>query len=244
MKLLFATTILFALEGALGFTTISTRTPSSGSSTQCNLKVDGKTVENEVKPSNNYILLKKTGLADQTEGGIILTGKAKAQKSEGIVVSVGPGKTHPETGALFDMPVEVGESVVYGKFDGTDIDIDGTSHTLIVDDDIRVKFTGDELTLDTVEVVRDTVLIYIENFDPTASDSGILIAQTSKSDRKPSTGKVIKAGPGRLATNGKLMEMEVAIGDYVNFRDFASASVEIQGENYSVVRMADILAKY
>jgi chaperonin GroES len=241
MKLVFAVTCLMAIEGAFGFTSFSTK-PSL---TRCNLKVDGRTVENEVKPTNNFILVKKADAIESTEGGIILTGKSKEKKTagEGVVVKTGPGKTHHETGALFDMPVETGEGVVFGKYAGTQMTIDGIKHSLITDDDIIVKYNGDKLTLESVEVVRDTVLVSIETKE-SSSDSGILIARSSKSENKPSTGKVIKVGPGRLATNGALMEMEVAAGDFVKFRDFAAASVEIDDVMYSVVRMADVLAKY
>eukprot|EP00980_Cylindrotheca_fusiformis_P019344 scaffold6638_cov127-Cylindrotheca_fusiformis.AAC.28 len=208
-----------------------------------NVKVDGKTVENEVKPINNMVLVKKAESLQQTQGGIILTGKAKDTKFEGTVVSVGQGRVHPETGAIYDMPVESGDGVVYGQYDGTDITIDGVKHTMIQDTDILVKYKGDRLTIDSAEVVRDGVLVYIEPKD-SSSDTGILIAQSSKSEKKPSNGKVVKVGPGRLATNGKLMEMEVEVGDYVKFREFASTEVEIDGESYFVVRMADVLAKY
>lgn len=207
------------------------------------MKVDGRTVDGEVKPANNFILVKIADAIEKTDGGILLTGKAKVVKTQGKVVSVGPGKTHPETGAVFDMPVAPGEGVVYGKYDGTEINIDGTKHTLIRDDDILVKFTGDELSLATADVVRDAVLVNVETKE-TSTEGGILIAKSSKSESKPSTGKVVKVGPGRFAMNGDKMEMEVSEGDYVKFRDFAGNEVEIDGEEYSVVRMADILAKF
>ena len=212
--------------------------------TQLGAKIDGRSIDGgTVDPTNNFILLKVADAIDETAGGILLTGKAKVKKTEGQVVAVGPGKTHPETGALFDMPVDPGDSVVYGKYDGTAIDIDGGVHTLIRDDDVLVKFTGDSLSMDTVSVVRDAVLVYVETKE-TATDGGILIAQSSNKDNKPSTGKVVKVGPGRFATNGERMEMEVAEGDFVKFRDFAGNEVEIEGEEYSVVRMTDILAKF
>merc|ERR1712232_101993 len=157
--------------------------------------------------------------------------------------SVGPGKTHPDTGATFDMPVSVGENVVYGEFDGTEIDIDGVKHTLIRDDDILVKFTGDKLSVDSCDVVRDAVLVAVETKE-TATEGGILIASSSKSSSKPSTGKVVKVGPGRFASNGERMEMEIEEGDMIKFRDFAGNEVEIGGKEYTVVRSLDILAKY
>jgi len=241
MKIAFAACALaLAVDGALAFTHLKTGTRRP---TFCGVKVDGRTVDGEVKPANNFILVKKAGAIDKTEGGIILTGKSKVVKTEGTVVSVGPGKTHPETGAVFHMPVAPGDGVVYGKYDGTEIDIDGVKHTLIRDDDVLVKFTGGELTLDSCDVVRDAVLVYVETKE-TSTEGGILIAQSSKSERKPSTGKAVKVGPGRFATNGDKMEMEVQPGDFVKFRDFAGNEVEIEGEEYSVVRMSDILAKF
>ena len=48
------------------------------------------------------------------------------------------------TSAVFDMPVSPGDGVLYGQFDGTEIDLDGVKHTLIRDDDILVKYYGDE----------------------------------------------------------------------------------------------------
>lgn len=223
--------------------------PSSFSSqktslTNCNAKkVDGKTIDNDVTPTNNFILVKLVQDKDQSDGGIILTGKNKQTRDKGTVVSVGPGKTHPGTGAVFQMPVEEGDGVVFGKFDGTDLNIDGVKHTLVTDDDIVLKFSGDEPTIDSADVVKDAVLVAIEK-KADDNQSGILIAKTAKSERKPSTGKVVKVGPGRFATNGEMMDMEVEAGDYVYFRDYAQREVEIDGKDYSVVRMADILAKY
>jgi chaperonin GroES len=244
MKLICAAAVTLALliDGTQAFTNHklgNARQPSF-----VGIKVDGRTVEGgAVQPANNFILVKKADAVEKTEGGILLTGKAKVVKTEGTVVSVGPGKTHPETGAVFDMPVAPGEGVVYGKYDGTEIDIDGVKHTLIRDDDVLVKFTGDKLTLDSADVIRDAVLVHVETKE-TATEGGILIAKTSKSERKPSTGKVVKVGPGRFATNGEKMEMEVQPGDFVKFRDFAGNEVEIEGQEYSVVRMADILARF
>jgi chaperonin GroES len=241
----FVGAIVIFLATAEAFSTVDLLTPRSPQQQRNALlaKVDGRTVEGEVKPTNNFILVKIADAIEQTEGGILLTGKAKIKKTEGRVVSVGPGKTHPETGAVFNMPVESGEGVIYGKYDGTEIDIDGAKHTLIRDDDVLVKFKGDKLTLDTAEVVRDAVLVHVDTKER-ATEGGILIAKSSTSETKPSTGKAVKVGPGRFATNGERMEMEVLPGDYIKFRDYAGNEVEIEGEEYTVVRMLDILAKF
>ena len=206
-------------------------------------KLDGRTIQGEIAPLNNFLLVKIADVKDQTDGGILLTGKAKVKKTEGRVVSVGPGQTHPDSGVVFDMPVSPGEGVVYGRYDGTEIDLDGKKHILIRDDDILVKFQGDDLTLESADVTRDSVLVFVEKKEA-ATEGGILIASTSKSEMRPSTGKVVKVGPGRIAANGELMPMEVEEGDMVKFRDFAGNEINIGNDEFSVVRMSDILAKF
>eukprot|EP00977_Amphora_coffeiformis_P027732 scaffold34638_cov161-Amphora_coffeaeformis.AAC.3 len=205
--------------------------------------LDGRKIAGEVKPLNNFLLLKCADVEDQTDGGILLTGKAKIKKYEGLVVSVGPGKTHPDSGLVFDMPVSAGESVVYGRYDGVEMDLSGEKHILIRDDDILVKYTGDKLTLDAVDVTHDNVLVFVDKSEK-ETEGGILIAKSSKSENRPSTGQVIKVGPGKMASNGELMKMDLQPGDMVKFRDFAGNEVEIEGKDYSVVKMADVVAKF
>lgn len=169
--------------------------------------------------------------------------QAKIKKTEGSVISVGPGKTHPESGLLFPMPVVPGEGVVYGKYDGTEVDYDGETHTLIRDDDILVKFSGKELTLATADVVSDNVLVKVE-YNEDETPSGLVIAATVRKGGKPSTGEVVKVGPGKMASNGQIMTVDINNGDMVKFRDFAGNEVDIDGGEYAVVRMTDILAKF
>lgn len=213
-------------------------------STQRKATLEGRTIKGDLKPINNFLLVKVAEAQEKTEGGILLSGKAKIKKTEGRVISVGPGKTHQESGIVFDMPVSPGEGVVYGKYDGTEVDYNGECHTLIRDDDILVKYSGDKLTLESVNVVRDAVLVKVNAKEEESTSGGILIAKSSSKDSKPSTGEVVKVGPGKMASNGTLMAMDVAVGDMIKFRDFAGNEVTIEGEDYTVVRMADILAKF
>jgi chaperonin GroES len=219
----------------------STSTDSDSATTTT---LDGRKILGDIVPLNNFILVRTAEDVAETTGGILLTGKAKQKKTEGSVVAVGPGRTHPDSGLVFAMPVQVGDNVVYGQFDGTEIDIGGVPHTLIRDDDVLVTFPAHtELTLETVQVVRDTVLVSIERKEM-ETEGGILIAKSSKTATKPSTGRVVAVGPGKMAANGTLMAMEVKVGDNVKFRDFAGNEVDISGQEYSVVKMTDILAKF
>lgn len=165
-------------------------------------------------------------------------------KTEGKVVSVGPGKLHPDSGIPFPMPVEEGDGVVYGKFDGTEIKIDGETHSLIRDSDILVKFKGDSLTVDSVEAVNDGILVYVETREQEETSGGLLLASTNDDSRRPTTGVVTKVGPGRMAESGDLIPMSVEVGDQVKFMDFAGNEVKIGDKEYSVVQMPEIYAKF
>jgi len=242
--LLFTMTITTASISAAAFTSKSCST-SKGWNLHAKATLEDRVIEGELKPTNNFVLVKIAEAAEEVAGGIILTQSAKIKKTEGVVISVGPGKPHPESGILFPMPVQSGESVLYGKYDGTEIKYNGEKHMLIRDDDILVKFTGDTITLDTVEVVNDYILVQVELVGGDETSGGLLIAPTSSdSNKKPSTGKVVKVGPGRMSSDGSLMKLNIDEGDMIKFRDFAGNEVMIENEEFSVVRVEDVLAKF
>ncbi len=141
------------------------------------------------------------------------------------------------------MPVAPGENVVYGQYDGTEINIDGVLHSLIRDDDILVKFTGDSLTVDSVEVVNDGVLVFVETRE-TSTSSGLVLSTGGGDSKRPSTGEVVKVGPGRMGASGDFLPMNVNVGDQVKFMDFAGNEVKIGDKEYSVVKMPEVLAKF
>jgi chaperonin GroES len=143
------------------------------------------------------------------------------------------------------MPVEVGESVIFGKFDGESITYNGETHTVIRDDDILVKFAKDSgVTLKSAEATFDNVLIKVEKVEVADTASGILISATVKKASVSSVGEVLKVGPGRHAFNGEVMGMDVVPGDMVKFRDFAAQEINLNGEDYAIVKMSDLLAKF
>lgn len=206
--------------------------------------LDGRTLEKPLTPTNNMVLVKKVELVDQTGGGIFLTGKAKIQKSEGTVVSAGPGKCNSETGFRRPSTLSPDETVVFGKYTGEEVTYNGSTHIIIRDDDVLVKFgAGKSMTLDNAEVLWDNVLVKIVEVEQKAGE-GILLAATSKKLTTSSIGTVERVGPGRYSLDGVLMEMDVAPGDMVKFRDFAAQEVEIGGVEYAVLKMTDLIAKF
>lgn len=240
MKFTYTLVSLFALEVTLAFTS---KSPAfARPSTRCAGTLDGKTIENEFKPANNMILVKLNSADTETAGGLLLTSKKKTKKNEGTVSSVGPGKINQFSGFEFDMPLTPGDSVIYDRYGGSEINYNGEPHVLIPDDVVLIKHAG-ALTMDSVTLLRDNLLVFVEETKQ-EEIGGILIAKSSSAPKRKSIGEVIKAGPGRLADNGILMEMDVKVGDMVKFRDLAGSVVEIEGNEYLVIRMTDVLCTF
>mmetsp|Transcript_17210 Transcript_17210/g.26083 ORF Transcript_17210/g.26083 Transcript_17210/m.26083 type:complete len:243 (+) Transcript_17210:128-856(+) len=205
--------------------------------------LEGRKIGGEINPVNNFILVKIIGKKDASDGGILLTGSAMEEKTRGKVIAVGPGKTHQETGRVFEVPVQPGDGVVYGQYDGTEINFNGEPHMLIRDDNVLIKYEGEKLTLDSVDVVRDRVLVKIDD-DEQATAGGVILATSSSQESRPSTGTVMKVGEGAMAGDGSLLPIHLSVGEKVKYMDFAGNEVEIEGEEYSVVKMAEIVAKF
>ena len=113
--------ILSLLTCATAFTFLPSTRSYCSTSLRSSYTLDGRALNNPVEPTNNFILVKLDEAADETEGGIILTKKAKVKVTSGTVVSVGPGRSHPDSGILMEVYVEPGEKVMYGQYDGTEV---------------------------------------------------------------------------------------------------------------------------
>lgn len=70
---------------------------------------------------------------------------------------------------------------------------------------------------------------------------GIVLPDSAK--EKPQRGKVVAVGPGKLLDNGNRGQLSVAIGDEVIFGKYGGSEVEVNGEEYKILRESDILAK-
>lgn len=205
--------------------------------------IDGVTIKGPLTPLSNNILVKVKDVADTTSGGLFLPDNAKERPTEGTVVAAGPGRVHPETALQMDMAVQVGQNVLYGKYDGTELKYCELNHQMIKDDDVLLTYDGETPTLENVQPVKDQVLIKLPPKEE-ENAAGIIIKTAEEDKKKINYGVVAKVGPGRQAGNGKYMEMQVKPGDGVRFRPFSINEVKLSGENYVVVRAYDILAKW
>ena len=87
------------------------------------------------EPLSNRVLIKPDKAEEQTSGGIILPDTAREPSLRGEIISVGPGKRR-KTGVVLPTQVEQGQVVLYAKYAGTNMEIDGEEHVLVSEADI------------------------------------------------------------------------------------------------------------
>jgi len=89
----------------------------------------------KIRPLQDRVLLKRVQEEQKTKGGIIIPDTAKEKPVEGEVVAVGNGKVLDD-GTVRALGVKPGDRVLFGKFSGTEIKLDGEEHLIVREDDI------------------------------------------------------------------------------------------------------------
>ena len=89
----------------------------------------------KVRPLHDRVIVKRVKEEETTKGGIIIPDTAKEKPVEGKVVAVGDGKVGDD-GKKIAMEVKAGDKVLFGKYAGTEIQIDGEEHLIMREDDI------------------------------------------------------------------------------------------------------------
>ena len=89
----------------------------------------------KIRPLNDRILVKRLEGEERTAGGIIIPDSAKEKPAEGEVVAVGPGKLN-EAGERVAMDVAVGDRVLFSKYGGSEVKLDGEDFLIMREDDI------------------------------------------------------------------------------------------------------------
>ena len=87
------------------------------------------------KPLGDRILLKPLEAKEQTKGGIVIPDTAKEKPQEGEIIAVGEGKKGDD-GKLVPLSLKVGDKVLYGKYSGTEITLDGEEYLITKEDDV------------------------------------------------------------------------------------------------------------
>ena len=89
----------------------------------------------KIRPLQDRILVKRIDAEDKSKGGIIIPDSAKEKPMEGKVLSVGKGKVDDE-GKVHPLDVKRGDRVLFGKYSGSEVSIEGEEHLIVREDDI------------------------------------------------------------------------------------------------------------
>ena len=86
-------------------------------------------------PLHDRILVKRVEEGESIRGGIIIPDSAKEKPQEGEVISVGKGKSNDE-GKVFQLDVKAGDSILFGKYSGTEIKLDGEEFLIMREEEV------------------------------------------------------------------------------------------------------------
>jgi len=89
----------------------------------------------KIRPLQDRIIVKRVAEEEKTKGGIIIPDTAKEKPQEGKVIAVGGGKVL-EDGKVRPMDVKAGDRILFAKYSGTDVKIEGEEHIIIREDDV------------------------------------------------------------------------------------------------------------
>jgi chaperonin GroES len=89
----------------------------------------------KIRPLQDRVIVKRVEEEDKTKGGIIIPDTAKEKPMEGKIIAVGKGKVL-EDGKIHPLDVKAGDRILFGKYSGTEVKIDGEEHLIMREDDI------------------------------------------------------------------------------------------------------------
>jgi chaperonin GroES len=88
-----------------------------------------------LKPLGDRVIVKAMEAEEKTKGGIILPDTAKEKPIEGTIVAAGPGRVSDD-GKIIKMEVKVGDKILYGKYSGTEVTVEGEEYLIMRESDI------------------------------------------------------------------------------------------------------------
>ncbi|MGA7872440.1 MAG: co-chaperone GroES [Candidatus Binatus sp.] len=87
------------------------------------------------RPLGDRVLVKRIKEEERTKGGIVIPDTAKEKPQEGKVIAVGKGK-YGDDGKLIPLEVRSGDKILFGKYSGSEVKLDGEEHMILREDDI------------------------------------------------------------------------------------------------------------
>jgi chaperonin GroES len=95
-----------------------------------------------LQPLDDRIVVRQSEAEERTASGLVIPDTAKEKPQQGEVLAVGPGRRADQTGEIIPLDVKVGDKVVYSKYGGTEITIDGEELLILSSRDVLAKVTG------------------------------------------------------------------------------------------------------
>ena len=89
----------------------------------------------KIRPLQDRVIVKRVAEEEKSKGGIIIPDTAKEKPQEGKVVAVGKGKV-AEDGTVRPLDVKAGDRILFGKYSGTEIKLDGEEHLIVREDEV------------------------------------------------------------------------------------------------------------
>ena len=93
------------------------------------------------RPLHDRVLVRRIEAEEKTKGGIIIPDTAKEKPVEALVIAVGNGKTLKD-GKVHPLDVKAGDRVLFGKYSGTEVKLDGEEHVILREDDLLAVLGG------------------------------------------------------------------------------------------------------
>ena len=90
----------------------------------------------QLQPLHDRVVVKRTEETEETRSGLYIPDTAKEKPQEGEVLAVGAGKTVPETGQRIPIDLKVGDRILFGKYSGNEIKLDGEEYLILREDDV------------------------------------------------------------------------------------------------------------
>ncbi|XP_074310774.1 20 kDa chaperonin, chloroplastic-like [Silene latifolia] len=189
-----------------------------------------------IKPLGDRVLIKIKTVEEKTSSGIFLPSSAQKKEQSGEVVAVGSGKRVGDD--RLPVAVEIGKEVVYSKYVGTEVEVDGLSHLIVKEDDIIGILETDDIK--DLKPLNDRLLIKVAEAEQKTA-GGLLLSESAK--ERPSIGTVVAAGPGVLDEEGNRQALPVSTGNTVMYSKYAGNDLKgADGSDYIALRVSDVMA--
>ena len=90
----------------------------------------------KIRPLDDRVVVEPFEAEEKTRGGIVLPDSAREKPLQGKVIASGPGKLLEKSGERGEMSVKVGDRVIYGKYSGTEVELEGETYVILRESDI------------------------------------------------------------------------------------------------------------